>query len=225
MANYLITYQGDSQEWVNTFYKVNYKKLNEKTGAVEYEFNLFPNAQINPKFGLVANPDTKHYISHDVFTYVSSVPAEKKDAKFVNNKIHIVSVGDTIYLSNARCILKNISSNIKKDGELSGNEILIGAEIGIYTLDKEYSVTPLYGIKDNMVNSFDAYNDDIKTKFSFKEVNPVSKKITIETSEKDNTGNFIIMKAIVFPWINLVWAGTIIMIIGFMLSIWKRVKS
>jgi cytochrome c-type biogenesis protein CcmF len=33
------------------------------------------------------------------------------------------------------------------------------------------------------------------------------------------------MKAIVFPWINLVWAGTIIMIIGFLCSIWKRVSE
>ena len=66
---------------------------------------------------------------------------------------------------------------------------------------------------------------ELKTKFSFKEVNPETKKIIIETSEKDNTGNFIIMKAIVFPWINLVWAGTIIMIIGFFLSILKRLKT
>jgi cytochrome c-type biogenesis protein CcmF len=68
-------------------------------------------------------------------------------------------------------------------------------------------------------------SEEIKTKFSFKSVNPTSKKIVIETSEVDNTGNFIIMKAIKFPWINLVWAGTIIMIIGFFLSILKRIQT
>jgi cytochrome c-type biogenesis protein CcmF len=33
------------------------------------------------------------------------------------------------------------------------------------------------------------------------------------------------MKAIVFPWINLVWAGTIIMIIGFMIAIVRRIQE
>jgi cytochrome c-type biogenesis protein CcmF len=70
-----------------------------------------------------------------------------------------------------------------------------------------------------------ACNHEAKLKFSFKGVDPAKGTISIETSEKDNTGNFIIMKAIVFPWINLVWAGTIIMIIGFFLSILKRLKT
>jgi cytochrome c-type biogenesis protein CcmF len=74
MGDYEIEYRADSTEWVNNFYQVHYKKINPKTNEVEYEFDLYPNAQINPKMGLVANPDTKHYLSHDVFTYVSSVP-------------------------------------------------------------------------------------------------------------------------------------------------------
>ena len=225
MGDYIITYVSDSQQWVNTYYKVNYKKINDKTGIVDYEFNLYPNAQINPKFGLVANPDTKHYISHDIFTYVSSVPAKKSETHFVNTKKHEISQGDTIHLSNAICVLKNISSNVQKEDDFDQSEILIGAEISIYTLDNEYKITPLYGIKDKSAASFDAFSEEIKTKFSFKSVNPTSKKIVIETSEVDNTGNFIIMKAIKFPWINLVWAGTIIMLIGLFLSILKRIKA
>jgi cytochrome c-type biogenesis protein CcmF len=67
--------------------------------------------------------------------------------------------------------------------------------------------------------------EEAKLKFRFVEVNPETKKITIITSEKDTSGDFIIMKAIVFPMINFVWAGTIIMIIGFFLSIIKRIKE
>jgi cytochrome c-type biogenesis protein CcmF len=33
------------------------------------------------------------------------------------------------------------------------------------------------------------------------------------------------MKAIIFPWINLVWAGTIVMIVGFMISIIRRITD
>jgi len=37
--------------------------------------------------------------------------------------------------------------------------------------------------------------------------------------------DYIIMKAIVFPYINFLWGGTILMVIGFLLSIFRRLKE
>ncbi len=226
MGDYEISYLGDSVQWVNNYYRVHYKKLDVKTGEVKYEFDLYPNGQINPKMGLVANPDTKHYLSHDVFTFVSSVPKQKEEGKYINEKKHIVKVGDTIYTNNGFAILEKINSNIKDAGnELKNMEILIGAELKVYTLDKVYSAMPIYGVKQGSVMAFDAVVEEANLRFKFTGVDPKEGKIFIETAEKDDSGDFIIMKAIVFPWINLVWAGTIIMIIGFLFAIWKRLEE
>jgi len=225
MGDYIITYVKDSVQWVNTYYQVNYKKLN-KDGEVDYEFNLYPNGQINPKFGLVANPDTKHYWGHDVFTYVSSVPSGKAESKYINEKTHMVAPGDTIYTNNGYAILQGINTNTDANNiDMKNFQVLLGAELKVYTLDKVYDAMPLYGVKDNSATSYEALVEEAKLKFRFVEVNPETKKITIITSEKDTSGDFIIMKAIVFPMINFVWAGTIIMIIGFFLSILKRIKE
>ncbi len=225
MGDYIITYVKDSVQWVNTYYQVNYKKLN-KEGEVDYEFNLYPNGQINPKFGLVANPDTKHYWGHDVFTYVSSVPSGKAESKYINEKTHMVAPGDTIYTNNGYAILQGINTNTDANYiDMKNFQVLLGAELKVYTLDKVYDAMPLYGVKDNSATSYEALVEEAKLKFRFVEVNPETKKITIVTSEKDTSGDFIIMKAIVFPMINFVWAGTIIMIIGFFLSILKRIKE
>jgi cytochrome c-type biogenesis protein CcmF len=225
MGDYIITYVKDSVQWVNTYYQVNYKKLN-KDGEVDYEFNLYPNGQINPKFGLVANPDTKHYWGHDVFTYVSSVPSGKAESKYINEKTHMVAPGDTIFTNNGYAILQGINSNTDANNiDMKNFQVLLGAELKVYTLDKVYDAMPLYGVKDNSATSYEALVEEAKLKFKFVEVNPETKKITIVTSEKDTSGDFIIMKAIVFPMINFVWAGTIIMIIGFFLSILKRIKE
>ena len=40
----------------------------------------------------------------------------------------------------------------------------------------------------------------------------------------DNYREFIVMKALVFPWINILWAGCVIMIIGTVMAIRRRVK-
>jgi cytochrome c-type biogenesis protein CcmF len=43
--------------------------------------------------------------------------------------------------------------------------------------------------------------------------------------KKPKQRDYIIMKAIVFPFINLLWGGTIIMVIGFAISIVRRIKE
>jgi cytochrome c-type biogenesis protein CcmF len=83
----------------------------------------------------------------------------------------------------------------------------------------------MYGVQNNSVAQFESIVDDAKLRFKFTNVNPANGKISIEVAEKDTSGEFIIMKAIKFPWINLVWGGTIIMIIGFTLAIIKRLKD
>ena len=226
MGDYEIEYRADSTEWVNNFYQVHYKKINPKTNEVEYEFDLYPNAQINPKMGLVANPDTKHYLSHDVFTYVSSVPKEKGESKFINEKKFEVAVGDTLITNNGYAILKAINSNVKEGKiDMENMQLLIAAEMEVHTLNDVYQITPMYGIQNNSVAQFESILDEANLRFKFTNVNPQNGNITIEVAEKDTSGEFIIMKAIMFPWINLVWGGTIIMIIGFMLAIVKRLQD
>jgi cytochrome c-type biogenesis protein CcmF len=225
MGDYEIEYKADSMEWVNNYFQVHYKKIKPNSNEVDYEFDLYPNAQINPKMGLVANPDTKHYISHDVFTYVSSIPKEKS-TKFVHEKLHEVKIGDTIYTNNGYAILQNINSNAKDANmDIKNLSLLIAAELKVYSLNGEYKATPMYGIRDNSEIKFESIVDEAKLRFKFMGVNPQTQTITIETAEQDTSGDFIIMKAIVFPWINFVWAGTIIMIVGFLLAIWRRMSE
>lgn len=226
MGDYEIEYRKDSTQWVNNYYQVHYKKIKEGTNEVEYEFNLYPNAQINPKMGLVANPDTKHYLSHDVFTFVSSVPKEKENGKFIHEQMHVVKEGDTIITNKGYAILKEINSNVK-DGnvDMKNLSLLIAAKLELHTLDKVLEATPMYGIQDNAEVKFESVVDEAGLRFRFMGVNATDKTIRIETAEKDTSGDFIIMKAIVFPWINLVWGGTIIMVIGFMLAIVRRIQE
>lgn len=225
MADYEIEYRKDSMHWVNNYYQVHYKKINPENNTVDYEFDLYPNAQINPKMGLVANPDTKHYLSHDVFTYVSSVPKEKS-SKFVHEKTHVVKPGDTIYTNNGYAVLEKINSNMNgNDVDMNNLSLLVSAELKVHTLNGVYNATPMYGIKENAEVNFESIVDEAGLRFKFMKVNGSEKTITIETAERDNSGDFIIMKAIVFPWINLVWGGTIIMIIGFLMAIYRRIEE
>ncbi|HEX8609214.1 MAG TPA: cytochrome c biogenesis protein CcsA, partial [Pedobacter sp.] len=61
MGRYSVTYVGDTTIAPDTFYKLNFKVYDEKTGAVKEDFELNPHIQSNEKMGIIASsPDTKH---------------------------------------------------------------------------------------------------------------------------------------------------------------------
>jgi len=77
MGKFDVTYLSDSahpkkQQW---YYKIHFKSRTDNE-----EFTLQPNAFVNYKGneGLMANPDSRHYWDHDVFTYVSALPNPDK---------------------------------------------------------------------------------------------------------------------------------------------------
>jgi cytochrome c-type biogenesis protein CcmF len=54
---------------------------------------------------------------------------------------------------------------------------------------------------------------------------PEENAAIIEFKQPNAMDDYIIMKAILFPYINVLWIGTILMILGFFISLYKRIKT
>ncbi len=50
------------------------------------------------------------------------------------------------------------------------------------------------------------------------------KKIKIQTEESDALMEFITLKAYMFPFINILWAGVVIMVVGMIISMVRRIS-
>ena len=62
--------------------------------------------------------------------------------------------------------------------------------------------------------------------FGFVEINPEDGKIQISLQEKkSNVRDFIVMQAMIFPYINILWIGCIVMAIGTVLAILERIRK
>jgi cytochrome c-type biogenesis protein CcmF len=233
MKDYLVTYLGDSSAAPDIFYKVNYKKMDEMDRVVE-EFTLHPNAQINPKMGLIANPDTKHYLSHDVFTHVTSVPKNEQEtndtAGIKNVKTYWVNDGDTIHANNTIIVYQGSEdlTNSPKNKVIQANA-LIGAVCKVYTNRGEtFTLEPIFGFKRSGESNEGVYIDDRSKEagivLGFLSLDPNNGKIQLGVGEKTPERDFIIMKAIVFPYINILWAGAILFAIGSFISFVRRMR-
>ena len=65
-----------------------------------------------------------------------------------------------------------------------------------------------------------AVEEEIGARISFINIHPKEGKFefTTETSQKD----YIIMKAIEMPFINILWIGTLVLMLGFIVAIVRR---
>ena len=74
-----------------------------------------------------------------------------------------------------------------------------------------------------MIGNIPAVEDEIGARISFSNIRPDEGKFEIitETSQKD----YIIMKAIEMPFINVLWLGSLVLMFGFVLAITRRYKE
>jgi len=245
MGRYLVTYLADSVSLPNHYFKVDYKRIGTD-GKIKEEFILKPTVQANRDMGLVPSPDTRHYLFHDVYTHVSMANIKFDDEMTGDNTghdeasddknydppvLHEVSVGDSIPYRDGVIYLKGINKNATvQDIKLKDNDVSVGAQLEIHTHGNIYKAEPIYMIKDG--NSFDFARKvaDAGLKLRFSKIipgkTPADFKFEISVYQQPESKKpYIVMKAIEFQYINFFWSGTIIMVIGFLLSILRRNKE
>jgi cytochrome c-type biogenesis protein CcmF len=228
MGEYWLTYLGDSTELPNIYYKVNYQRKNADGQIVE-NFNLYPNAQINPKMGLISSPDTKHYLSQDIYTHITSVPNnDKKDQQILakDYKFYEVATGDTIFSKNHTIIISKVSATAtRKDYVSKPNDITVAMQATIYNSNTSFTEEAIYLIRENMAVPMEAINEETGVRFFISQVVTSKNKLEVGVAEQKPAPNYIILKAMVFPYINVLWLGTIVLIIGFIISMLHRIKQ
>lgn len=237
MDRYTVTYRGDSTEGVNTYYRVNYKVLDEK-GNVKENFDLFPYAQQNAKMKqIIASPDTRHYLFHDIYTHVSSVPLKEEthaehdghteEENYEKPLTHEVNIGDTIRYRAGFIVVKALNRNAHIENiPVASGDIAIGMELEVNESGKKYPAEPIYLLKSGSKYDFGKNVDEAGLKVRFTNVFPDKDKLELMVYQKPKAEKaWVVMKAIEFPFINLFWGGTIVMVIGFLLSIFRRNKE
>lgn len=199
----------------------------------EKSFTLEPRIQLNPKFGNVPEPDTKHYWNRDVYTHVRYGQLDNEDSGVDANgylpyKDHQVSIGDTLR-SGARLAIVDSLVAVKdlKAYGLDSNDIAVKAMLKVISPDDTVSYAePVFVLKNSsFIESIPFEIAEKGVKFQFTEIRPEESSITIQVSEKEeNLRDFIVMQAIMFPWINILWVGIIVMAIGIGIAVYQRFR-
>jgi cytochrome c-type biogenesis protein CcmF len=232
MGDYYLVYKGKEREGVNLRYTIEYYKLN-KDGKKEKQFELAPVLQLNERMGNVAEPATKHFLTKDIYTHLTYAPPEDftetpANEEWQKPKVQTIAIGDTFMTSNSFVVLEGLNKDIDRAPlHLRDSDIAVGARLRVEDINKNtYPAEPIFVIKNFEIYSKEAVVDSLGLKFVFLKIDPNTGKVEIAVSERtSNKKPFIIMKAIIFPGINILWTGCILLILGSILAIRKRIKQ
>jgi cytochrome c-type biogenesis protein CcmF len=222
MGKYWVTYKSDSANpnkplW---YFNIKFERKDGKEG-----FILTPNAFVNYKGneGLMANPDAKHYWDRDVFTYVTSLPDPTKRQDTAQFKIMTINQGDSISYSNGSFVLEKLvsQSNIPASG-LEPGDVASMATIRVFSRSGTiYIAEPILISSKGQTLSLP---DSLTTENLIFQLNKVeSENIEIGVKETDPVIEYVTLKAYKFPFINLLWMGTVIMVAGLIISTINRI--
>ncbi len=231
MGNYLVTYTGKERKGIDVFFHMDYF-TRDQNGKLIKAFDLSPMVQDNPRMGTASNPDTKHFLSNDIYTHITygilSDPVTSKKDAYKEPTNFVGHMNDTIFAENAIIKIDSITTNLTEE-EYSQNDSLLIVTAVLKATDingKVYRATPKYILKNNVVAPDEFELNELGLKFIFWKINPNEGSIEIQMSEKvSNSKEFVVLEAYMFPFINVLWLGCLVMVIGTIVAMIERRRT
>ncbi|MFY0687820.1 MAG: cytochrome c biogenesis protein CcsA [Cyclobacteriaceae bacterium] len=203
----------------NTYFEVVYTKQSGKS------FTLFPRVQLNEQMGTVYSPDINRTLTADLYTHVRTFPDPEQEARWSETEEIKVQIGETFHVNDYVATFKGMERINEIDDILLSNpqDVAVKAIVEIQGEYDNYTAEPVYIIKDQMAGRIADEVTDLGVKLTVLSIQPEENSFTLglNTTQKD----WIIMEAVEKPWINVLWIGTLLLCIGFIIAITRRYEE
>lgn len=220
MGNYFVTYQGKSDVFKGEKYRVLFQAKNNLADS----FVIYPQAKIikegennrlNPEPGIMS------FWNKDIFSHVSSVPddSDKKGKADIKK----IKLKDTFYTGSKFVVFDKVASSENKsnqDIELKAYLRLCNLEGGEEPMEVYYKLSLTSKSFENPVS----ISKDKSLKINLVNIVPEAQEFHFSVEDKASSNEWIILKVLEFPYIQILWFGCILMTIGSLMSMVYRRK-
>lgn len=194
--------------------------------AGPYVFTLDPRIQLNEQMGNAPEPDTRRFWNKDLYTHIKwgrvSDP-EADEEGWMDGRKHDLMRGDSLIIGKSVLALDSISAvtqDQKPSQGLLDKDLAVAAHFRLSGQGKDTNVVALYIVRDSLIIPDMVTLNERGVKLRIDGFRPA--EATFETVVWENLSvrrDFIVMQAIVFPQINLLWLGCLIMTAGALMSV------
>lgn len=201
----------------NTYFEIEYR--NEKES-----FLLYPRAQKNESMGLIASPDTRHFLTHDLYSHISYYDdfSLLDQSTWKDSTQFEISEKDTVFINDYVGVLDSVRLTQRIPGAPDMKDAVgVMAFIRFLGNDQEFEARPSYILtKDRVSLNRPEIVEDLGLRIAMDYIDPEKGKFHF-TANTTQLG-YVILKVVKKPLINILWIGTVVLIIGFLISIYRR---
>lgn len=199
-------------------------------------FELAPFVQLNERMGNVAEPSTKHWLHRDLYTHIRyadlSTTKDSVNDGWMPDRLYEKALGDTVVTPNSVVIIDSVYTvrDSATKAMLGERYTVYAAKLRIrdlYQPDRWFEARPLVIYADTEpVAGKAAEVAPLRMRYGLATVKgdlqvPSSVKLGLNVAEAE----FVVMQALVFPGINILWIGCILLALGTGMAVWDRIRG
>jgi cytochrome c-type biogenesis protein CcmF len=200
----------------NTYYEIEFRK----NGS--HRFTLMPRVQINERMGNVASPDIYHNASLDLYTHISAPMTEEVKEDWSEREEVKVKRGKDFFANDYVAIVEDMNRITELGGEkIDSSFVAVEAKIKVKGERDEYYAEPVIVFGTNSQGGIiPDVLPDLGLKISIMNIHPDTDEITlgVQSRQKD----WVVIKALEKPLVNVLWLGTLVLIVGFSVATIRR---
>ena len=194
-------------------------------------FVLYPEAEVNEAMGLILHPDREVSLLSDLYVYVSSIPASEADTKpdTATRRMRITEwrarPGDSLSTERGQLVLDSIVQ-VSDDPRFGGATLVVRAKLRALAGGLVHSAEPHLVIgQGGEVTHADDRIERLGLQLSFAGVNPKENHVVLQVGVEEAPDDYVTIKAIRKPLINLLWLGTVVLTLGFAVAAVRRARE
>ena len=182
--------------------------------------------------GMMRNPDILNMYTRDFYLSPLSVETPDENAK----KTFSFHKGETKEIDGMKVTFVDFDFNdVEKGNMVTGGDVTIGVVLNIIREGKEETVKPLFKRTASGPSYVPGKLSDSRAEFSIVKLQPnredkSQSTVDVAFSNPEKASHepkveTLVVEASIKPFINLVWMGTVTLIVGFVLTIVRRVQE
>ena len=204
----------------NTFYEI---QLSQGDAVVA---SLFPRIQLNPGMGgILASPDIRRRLDRDLYTHVSAPMNREAEPEWSKMEEVRVKQGAKFFVNDYVSVLEKVERITSLPGmTLNDEDVAVEATVRIEGEHDTYFAEPVFLIRDRTeVGRISSETGDLGVKITLLNIHPETNEFTLglNTRQKD----WVIIKAMEKPYINILWLGTGLLMAGFIVAMVRRFRE
>jgi len=201
----------------NRYYEI------QLTGKEGDHHTLYPRIQDNPNMGMAASPDIKRDLSKDLYAHVVDLNDPEKAEWSKMEEINVAAHQE--FFANDYVATLDKIERVFSIGSvnLDSADVAVKAHIRVKGEYHDYIAEPVFLIRNRMVGRVPDEVSDLGIQLTLLNIHPETNQFSvgISTRQKD----YVILKAMEKPLINVLWGGTLMVMAGFSIAIFRRFRE